>query len=202
MLRPNDKDGPGSDLSFLHVVILHGTKGSASGNWYAWLKTELEKKGAQVSVPSFPTPDGQSLLSWSNAFTEQVGKIDKQTVLVGHSAGAVFALRLLEKTQTPIRWLTLVSPFVGILGIPDYDRLNSTFLEEPIDWSRVLKNAGGHSLYFGDADPYVPIEQSQHVASSLHLRPHIISGGGHLNEESGFRTFPALLDEICGLSQG
>lgn len=35
-------------------VILHGSFGSNDGNWFPWLKKELQSKGKQVSAPQMP----------------------------------------------------------------------------------------------------------------------------------------------------
>ena len=71
-------------------AIIHGTKGSPEGNWFQWLSTELIKRGAQVTIPRMPTPEGQSLDNWLAAFSEQVGPIDQSTTVIGHSVGIFF----------------------------------------------------------------------------------------------------------------
>ncbi|MET0779778.1 MAG: hypothetical protein ABWY71_03005 [Candidatus Saccharimonadales bacterium] len=43
------------------VIILHGTLGSPSGNWFTWLKLELERRGLEVWLPQLPRPQQPSL---------------------------------------------------------------------------------------------------------------------------------------------
>jgi len=178
------------------AIILHGTKGSPDGNWFRWLKEELETRDIPTSVPLLPTPHNQSLENWFNAFDAQIDGFGENSILVGHSAGAIFALRLLERSRKPIGQLVLVAPFVSDIGIAEYDALNKTFTASPVDWGCVKQNAKRIDVYFGDSDPYVPRPLAEEVASSLGVQPHVIIGGGHLNAEAGYLQFPALLAEI------
>ena len=43
------------------IFIFHGTGGYPKENWFPWLKQQLEIKGFNVTVPQFPTPEGQSV---------------------------------------------------------------------------------------------------------------------------------------------
>jgi predicted alpha/beta hydrolase family esterase len=52
----------------LEVVIVHGSGGSDSSNWFPWLTTELQKRGHSVIVPEFPRPEQQNKRRDSHAF--------------------------------------------------------------------------------------------------------------------------------------
>lgn len=174
--------------------IIHGTHGSPDGNWFPWLKAELSIIGHEVIVPEMPTPENQSLENWLQAFGSQAGDVGEDDTIIGHSAGATFLLRVLEKRSSPIKRAVFVSGFTSTIGIPEYDRLNSSFIEEEFDWARIRRNAERIICIHGDNDPYVPILQSLELASNLHVQPISIKGSGHLNSESGYLTFPLLLE--------
>ena len=176
-----------------NAVIIHGTKGNPESNWFPWLQKELIALGYSVNVPEMPTPIGQSLINWKDTFKDKVGGFNSDTVLIGHSVGAVFIMRLLEEIDCVISTTILVSPFTGELGIGDYDLLNSSFVKDDFNYAKIKKNGGRLFLLCGDNDPYVPLEQPKNISSGLGVEPIIISGGGHLNSESGYNFFPELL---------
>jgi len=85
-----------------NIFIFHGTAGSPEGNWFPWLKEKLTNKGHNVIVPRFPTPEGESLVSWLKVLEEYKDLINQDTIIIGHSKGGLFTLRVLEKLQKPI----------------------------------------------------------------------------------------------------
>ncbi len=177
----------------MKTVILHGTQGSPEGNWFPWLKRELEAAGHEVTVPNLPTPKNQSKDSWSAEFSAQTPELDKETILIGHSCGATFMLSILETLEKPIAKSIFVSGFLDELGIPEYDELNSTFIKNNFNWEKIRKNAGEIHIFHGDNDPYVPLEQAHELSKHLKVKLNIVNGGGHLNEESGFTELPQAL---------
>ena len=180
-------------------VIIHGTGGSPEGNWFPWLAKKLGARGAEVVVPRLPTPEGQNLASWLAAFAEQAGKIDESTTVIGHSCGAVCLLRILEVSADPIGCSVFVAGLTGALNIPQFDSLNATFVDRPFDWETIRRNAGRVLCFSGDNDPYVPLAQGLEIAEMLHIQPTIVADGGHLNAESGYTTFPLLLEKLVNL---
>lgn len=74
--------------------------------------------------------------------------------------------------------------------------LNSTFIEAPFNWDKIRSNTGKALCLSGDNDPYVPVEQGRLLAERLGVPNRVILGGGHLNAESGYLTFPELLEAL------
>jgi predicted alpha/beta hydrolase family esterase len=186
------------------VIILHGAHGGPDTNWFPWLQTRLEAEGVEVLRPRFPTPDGQSLSAWIEAYDRAVGALPfAPTVLVGHSLGAAFALRLVERAEAPVAGVFLAAGFVGALGLPDYDTINHSFFAAPFDWPAIRARKGRVCrCWAGDDDPYVPLARSQVMATCLDAPLDIVSGGGHLNSETGFTTFPEMRDAIVSALSG
>ncbi len=171
--------------------------GSPEGNWFPWLKRELEFAGHCVLTPLFPTPEGQSLAAWLDVADKALHGIDlADTVLIGHSAGAILALRLAEKTEEPYRAIFIVCPFIRDLGAEPYDSLNASFVRPAFDWARIKKNAGDVFCFAGGDDPYVPLALAREVAGHLCVPLTVVEKGGHLNAESGYREFPLLWEKI------
>lgn len=183
-------------MSRFHAIILHGTGGSPSGNWFPWLAEQLRSIDVVVSVPHFPPPEQQSLESWDKAFSEQVSLVDENSILVGHSMGATFALRLLERTSAPVYRTYLASPFADKLGHEEFDPLIATFIAGGFDWPTIRHASRGFRVYAGSDDPYVPFALMDDVAAKLDTPLSIIPGGKHLNAEAGFTQFEQLWDDI------
>lgn len=178
------------------VVIVHGTLGHPNENWFPWLSQTVRQLGADATVPELPTPERQSLPEWIAAFDSQVGQLDGETILVGHSLGAAFVLRLLERLRTPVRAAYLVSAFIGPLGLSQFDPLNVSFFVNPFDWKRIRSRSQRFRLFHGDDDPYVPVDRAREVAIGCQAELTLIEGGGHLNSAAGFIQFEPLFEEI------
>jgi len=180
---------------FLRVAIVHGSCGSANGNWFPWLASRVRELGHEAIVPQFPTPKGQNLSNWLRIFDEQVGLLSPGTILVGHSLGAAFVLRLLERAADPIAAF-FVAGFLGLLGLPAYDEINTEFVMPAVDWPRLKRAAKAFFVYGSDDDPYVPQNRGEDIATALGVQMILMRHGGHLNAESGFCSFPRLLDDL------
>ena len=104
-----------------NVLIFHGTGGSPQGNWFPWLKEKLEEKDCRVFVPKFPHPKEHTLSDWLDIFKDYEKYINQDTILIGHSLGGLFLLRLLERLKQPVRAAFFVATPIGIKPIKYYD---------------------------------------------------------------------------------
>lgn len=180
------------------VFIFHGAHGNPLRNWFPWLKEELEKIGCEVFIPQFPTPKGQSLDAWLEAFRPFEQYIDEDTIFVGHSLGANFILNLLEKLDKKVKASFLVAGFASPVHDPadKVNTINKSFYNKKFDWNKIKGNSRYIYQINSDNDPYVTIEAAEKISKPLGITLTVIEGGGHFNEESGYSKFPALLDMI------
>ena len=180
------------------VIVIHGTMGCPEENWFPWLKSELESDKCEVLVPSLPTPEGQSLENWLAVFACKAGALRASDILVGHSIGAAFVLRLLEYSASSIHAAFLVSGFARELG-SDFDTYNRTFVEPAFDWERIRANVKIACMYNSDNDPYVPLALAEELSTMLHVSLNVIADGGHLNTAAGYLKFERLKQDIASV---
>jgi predicted alpha/beta hydrolase family esterase len=176
--------------------------GSPQSNWFSWLGAQLEQVGVPCLAPQFPTPEGQELGAWLRVIKKTCGKLGKTDILIGHSIGAAFVLRVLERLTQPIFCAALIAPFARPLGLPEYDPLNATFVTAPFDWGRIRGAAAHFRIYSGADDPYVPLAHGIETAGALGAKLTVVPKGGHLNAESGFTAFQLLFDDLRGVVFG
>jgi hypothetical protein len=179
------------------VFIFHGTGGYPEENWFPWLRTELENLGCKVIVPLFPTPENQTPEGWFEVFNQYRNEIDAETILVGHSLGGSFLLRVLETLKTPIKAAFLVATPIGIPPIVNWAG-DEPFTGHPFDWEKIKKNCHKFYIYHSDDDPYVGLENGKQLAKQLNSQLIFKPKSGHFNKKAGFTKFDDLLDNIKG----
>jgi len=178
------------------AIILHGTGGNPTENWFPWLASELESLGVTTICPMLPTPQNQNLDVWLREFNKQVGKIDENTIIIGHSLAPAFLLRYLSCSNIFVKASFFVAGFMSLLNIDEFDKLNNTFVIGSLNWSELKEKVGNCYLYNSIDDPYVPLDLGRDLASHLNANFIEIENGGHLNSSAGFIDFPMLLKDI------
>lgn len=123
------------------AVILHGTANDHTGNWFPWLKTELEKIGYEVWVPDLPDsehPDAERY----NDFLLASGWDFNNNLIVGHSSGAVEILALLSVLPKDAKINTAI--LIGSFAHPFDDDPNarrSGLFAKPFDYEYLKTKA-------------------------------------------------------------
>jgi uncharacterized protein len=178
----------------MNFIIIHDEYGTPEGNWYPWLKSELEKLGHTVAVPRLPTPENQNLENWKKALKDQVPVIDENTIFIGHSLGATFILNILQTQKAKACYF--VAAFISKLNNEQFDSINGTFLERDWDWSSIKSNCENFVVIHSTDDPYVLTDSCMELCEKLACSATIFSNSGHFNDKSGFTSFQYLLDII------
>lgn len=198
----------------MQFVIFHGSFGDKDRNWFSYLKRELTQLGQSVVLEQYPVDEWdtvsangpehhsshQNLDNWMKTFEKvvlpQIGE-DEPICFVGHSLAPLFILHILEKHKIQLDCAIFVAPFLSTLHRKwEIDNVNSTFYKEDFDFSTLGKLIPVSYVLYSNNDPAVPIEQPREFTRNLNSSPIIIKGGGHLNDKTGYSTFPLVL-ELC-----
>ena len=177
------------------IFIFHGSYGHPEENWFPWLRDELAKLGHEVYVPAFPTPEGQELEIWLDVFKKYLPLLDPETVLVGHSCGANFALRLLERIPTKVKACFLVAGPIKPLN-NKFDEVHMSFVDTPLDWEKIKSRAEHFYPIYSEDDPYVSPEHGKITSEKLGTKLIMVQKAGHFNARAGYVKFELLLDLI------
>lgn len=180
-----------------NAFIFHGTEGYPEENWFPWLKQELEKLGYQVIVPHFPSPPKipAKIAEWFEVLKNDERHINEETILIGHSLGGIFTLRVLEKLKQPVKAAILVGTPIGVHPILNYER-DSSFSGFIFDWKSISKNARHFMVFHSDNDPYVSLGNGEQLAKNLNVALNFVPNAGHFNTKAGYTKFELLLENL------
>lgn len=184
-------------ISMNNVFIFHGTEGYPEENWFPWLKQELEQKSCKVFVPQFPSPPivPAKIAEWFDVLKNYEQDINKNTILIGHSLGGIFTLRILEKLTHPVKAAFFVGTPIGVQPIKNYDRDNG-FSGFSFDWESIKKKAADFVVFQSDDDPYVGLENGKELSKNLGVELSFIPNAGHFNKRAGYLKFEKLRDKV------
>lgn len=174
------------------VFIFHGIYGHPGENWFPWMKEELEKRGCEVVVPKFPTPENQNPTTWDEVMKPYEEKLNG-AIIVGHSLGTPYALHVLETHS-----VAALCSVAGFCSLPEneFAPLMASFFEKEFYWNAIRRNCPSFIIFHSDNDPYVPFEKAEELLKQLHSEIIKVSGAGHFNAAAGYTTFPLLLEKV------
>ena len=178
------------------ALIVHGSYGSQEESWFPWLKKKLKENGYKVYLPKFPTPENQSLYTWTEALEKTGMKFDEETILIGHSLGSAFILSVLEGLSVSVKACFFVSGFISLLGLLKFDVPNESFIMKPMNWKKIRNNCKAFYVINSDNDPYVPLERGEELAQFLKVPLIVLKKAGHINTEAGYKEFEKLYEMI------
>jgi predicted alpha/beta hydrolase family esterase len=164
--------------------------GSTKDNWFPYLKIELEKLGVSVIDADFPDSTLARESYWL-PFLKKLGA-DENTILVGHSSGAVAAMRFAEKNK--ILGSALVGACYTDLGVEN-EKL-SGYYNHPWNWKAIKNNQKWIALFASTDDPWIPIYEPRFIHDQLDPEYFEFTDQGHFGGDYDKETFPELLAVI------
>jgi predicted alpha/beta hydrolase family esterase len=181
------------------IIIVHRWEGQSHGDWYPWLRQELEKLGYEVQVPDMPDTDVPVINKWVNKLSEVVGTPDINTYLVGHSIGCQTILRYLETINTPIGGVVFVAPWFALDNLEDEEvkQIAKPWIETPINFEHIKTVTPSVKALLSSSEPYGCIkENTQILEEKLNAKVFILENKGHFTEDDECKEIPELLNLI------
>lgn len=176
----------------MKFVILHGT-GEGPDMWLPWLKTELEKLGHEVWMPTLPNPETPDWQAQSKFLLES-DKLTPETTVIGHSAACPLIFSTLQQMDTSIKKAVLVAP-----DFPQPGK-EKPIWQDKYDLAKIKQNCGEFVFIASDNDPW--------GANDKLARPYfdqvggmliVVKDGGHFGSNTykqPMYEFPLLLKLI------
>jgi len=173
------------------ILIPGNGGGSPQDNWLPYLERTLPKLGITVINEQFPDPELARSAFWL-PFIKELGA-DENTIIIGHSSGAVAAMRYAEDHK--ILGSILVGACHTDLG--EENEKISGYYDEPWQWEDIQKNQQWIIQFASVDDPFIAIAEARHIHEKLHTqyceyedRGHFGHGGQPLDE------FPELIEAL------
>ena len=170
------------------VIFIPGNGGgSPQDNWFPSVKQELEAAGLIVIAEEFPDNVLARASYWLPFLLNEL-KVDNDTILVGHSSGAIAALRITE--QQAILGSVLVGAYHTDLNM-DTEK-QSGYFNQPWDWQRIKKHQQWCVVFASQDDPWIPIAEPRFLTEQLNCEYHEYLDQGHFGGDYHKPTFPEL----------
>lgn len=151
--------------------------------------------GYTVWLPQLPDNDNPNIIN-SLPFVLENGKFNKETVIVGHSAGCPLALAVIQNIDVKIKQVILVAGYYKKLPPPGVSKV----LFKKYNWEKIRQNADEFVFINSDNDPWgCDDKQGKFMFEKLGGTLIIKHGEGHMGSDSfkqPYKKFPLLVNLI------
>lgn len=176
------------------ALLLHGTGGSDKDYfWFGDTSQYLAAQGYDVWWPLLPHTEKPELQETLSFVLENVPKLDQRSAIVGHSSACPLILALLERLDTPVGKVILVSGFYQEIDDEGFSKL---MLQDSYDWEKIKANTKEIYLLNSDNDPWgCNDQQARQAAEKLGAPLIVMFGQGHMGSGSfnqPYKEFPLV----------
>lgn len=177
-------------LSMKAIIIPGNGNTDITENWFPYVKNHLQKLGIDVVAENMPDPDLARKEYWIPFIKEKLATED--SILVGHSSGAVAILRYLEEHKCKLAIL------VGACYTDlDYEKEKmSGYYDTPWEWKKIKNNAQKIVLFASRNDPYIPISEALFIKDQLQPEYHEYNDEGHFGSDVDKTEFPEIITVV------
>jgi len=185
-----------------NVFIFHGITGSSQENWFPWMTEKLQEDGVEVICPDFPNTNEPHLNEWIDHFRQYQGRINQDSIIIGHSMGLAFALNVIQELNNKIKVLYAIGPVWKEMG-NDFDPLMKEFVAGSFDWEKIQGLCDQVEVWNSDNDPYIKLEDAKELAEKLEAKFRFFPGQGHFNisMDPKYKEFEELLLSVMSTNR-
>ncbi len=179
------------------VILIHGNGGStAADGWLPFVERDLRTIGLEVINRTFPDNVRARAAIWL-PFIEALGA-DARTILVGHSSGALAAMRYAETHRL------LGSVLVGVChtDLGDPGERASGFYRAPWRWSDIRDHQRWIGIFQSADDPHIPVAEARYVAAQLAASYFEFPDRGHFVAREPFPELVAFVRRRLAVAPG
>ncbi|MCK4634276.1 MAG: alpha/beta hydrolase [Candidatus Aenigmarchaeota archaeon] len=173
----------------MKAMIIPGNDNTLiTSNWYQYVKNGLEKLGLEVIAENMPDPKLARKEIWISFIKKKLCNAE-DSILIGHSSGAVAVLKFLEDNKCKLA--ILVGAYHSHLN-NDLEK-KSGYFDEPWKWNQIKNNAEKIIIFASKDDPYIPISEPRLIKEKTNAEYHEYKDEGHFGSDVNKKEFPEIV---------
>jgi predicted alpha/beta hydrolase family esterase len=183
------------------AIIIHGwpdkeeffnpsTPSPSNNQWLPWLQKQLSIKGWSAQTLEMPDAYEPNYEKWKSVFGQF--RLDKETVLIGHSCGGGFLVRYLSEHPVQVGNLFLIAPWIDPIGELG---AGNDFFKFTLD-TNLTSKTNGVTMFYSTDDDEVILQSVESLKQIEGIELREFSDKGHFCIGDGVSEFPELLEEI------
>lgn len=172
------------------IIVPGNHDDNPEDKWFPYLERELPTLGILVINKKFPDAVLARKRYWL-PFLKKLGA-DENTILIGHSSGAIAAMRFAEAHK--ILGSILVGAYISHMHIPD--EIASGYFDVPWQWAKIKENQKWIVQFVSTDDPFIPIAEAREVHRRLNTEYREYTDEGHFGSRDNKTEFPEIVETI------
>ena len=175
----------------MRIILIHGFNASPEDNFHPWLAEKLRTDGHEVVCPKLEISSKEELdlPTIMESMKTQVGYLDGNDILLGHSLGAFIILQYLEAVEMQETPRAVV--MVGAPWNVSKAELRRLFLAD-LDADVLMWKAREYVVIHSKDDKLVPFKHGERLSEAFKARLVETDGQGHFMENE----YPVLHETL------